>query len=120
MSYKRTKGKKFISAAVLAVSVYSSVLFTLGLILGYLGTRFIYSRYLKKGPLKEIYINFRGWKIHLHHWIIFTSFLLYLFLGNWQIESHKIFLGIICGIIVQDIFDFNNWHQIVMKQKSLA
>ena len=120
MSYKRTKKKKLVSTAVLATSIYSSILFTSGLILGYLGARYIYKRYLENNPLKEIYIDFRGWKIHLHHWIIFTLILFYLFLGGWQFESHKIFLGILCGIIVHDIYDFNNWHQVVLRKNKVT
>ena len=115
--HKRTKKKKLFSAMILLTSTYASVVFAASLILGYLGMRYFYKRYIETGPLKEIYINFKGWNIHLHHWISFSMIALYLILGGWQFSSYRIFLGILCGIIAHDIYDFNNWHQVVARNK---
>lgn len=114
---KRTKKKKVISAAVLITSAYASVLFTGGLVLGYLGMRFFYNRYVKNDPSKFMYVSIKGWKIHLHHWISASLIIVYLALGGWKLGAHEIFLGILCGIIAHDIYDFNDWHQVVARER---
>lgn len=118
--HKRTKKKKIFSAAVLATSAYTSILFASSLILGYLVTRYFYKKYIENGALKEIYVDFRGWKIHLHHWISFSLIVLYLVLGGWSFGNHEILLGILCGIVVHDIYDFNNWHEVIVRKKQIA
>ena len=117
---KRTKRKKVISVAVLVTSFYSSILFTGGLILGYLSMRLFYNKYVKDDPSKFMYVSIKGWKIHLHHWIPSALIIVYLLLGGWNFSAHEIFLGILCGIAVHDIYDFNDWHQVLARKKKTA
>jgi len=119
-SYKRTRKKKVISAAVLITSIYASILFTSGLVLGYLGMRLFYDRYIKDDPSKFMYVSIKGWKIHLHHWIPSALIIVYLVLGGWRLGAHEIFVGILCGIAAHDIYDFNDWHQVASREKRTA
>ena len=113
---KRTKKKKIVSVAIIATSAYASVLFTLGMIVGYLGMRYFYKKCVKNG-MPFIYVNIGRWKVHLHHWIFGGLIVAYLLLGGWQFENHKIFFGILCGIIAHDIYDFNDWHKVVLAKE---
>jgi len=116
----RTKKKKVISAAFLITSVYASILFTSGLLLGYLATKLFYEKYVSDDPNKLMYLNFRGRRIHLHHWISGAVVLLAFFVFGVPFGEHKIFLGLICGFIVHDIYDFNDWTKIVTaKEKAV-
>ena len=56
---KKTKKKKVISAAILATSFYASILFTSGLVLGYLGMRLFYDKYVKDDPSKFMYVSIK-------------------------------------------------------------
>ncbi|MBU3895961.1 hypothetical protein KKG36_01435 [Patescibacteria group bacterium] len=113
---KRTKIKKFFSVAVLAGSIYASFLFAGGLILGYWVTRRFYKKFIERGPLKHIYVEIKGWKIHLHHWISGTILLLALLIAGVEFGDHRLFLGLLCGVIAHDIYDFNDWPHIIEKK----
>lgn len=117
MSHKRTKRKKFVSAAILITSIYASVLFAFGIIAGYLGTRYFYNKYVKNGSLKYIYIDFKSWRFHLHHWIVGVLVIIFLLLGGWKSEMPKFLWGIIGGMIAHDIYDFNDWHKVLARKK---
>jgi len=117
MSHKRTRKKKVVSAAVLITAAYASVLFTAGMIIGYLGMKYFYKKYIETGPLKFIYISFRGWKIHLHHWIFGVLVVIFLLIGGWKSELPNFLWGLIAGIIVHDIYDFNDWHRVLAKER---
>ena len=114
---ERTKKKKVISAAFLATSIYASVLFAGGLILGYLLTKLFYERYISDDPSKMMYVKVKGRDIHLHHWISGAAILLLFITFGIQFGNHKIFLGVLCGFIAHDIYDFNDWTKIVTKKK---
>lgn len=118
--HKRTKKKKFVSAAVLVTSVYASILFTAGMIAGYLIMKWFYKKYVEKGPLRFLYIDFKGWKIHFHHWIFGALIITYFLVGGWRFGNHEVFLGIFCGIIAHDIYDFNDWHKVIERKRKTA
>jgi len=120
MSHKRTRRKKFVSAAVLITSIYASILFTLGMVAGYLGVRYFYNKYIAKGPLRFIYVDFKGWRFHLHHWIFGVLIVIFFLIGGWKSELPKFLWGIVCGIIVHDIYDFNDWHKVLAREKKTA
>jgi uncharacterized membrane protein len=118
MSYKRTRKKKIALTAFLATSIYSSILFTAGITVGYLATRFFYKRYIENGPLKLIFIDIRGQKFHLHHWIIGILMVTFFLMAGWKSELPKFLWGIIFGMILQDIYDFEDWHKVLAKEKA--
>ncbi len=117
MEHKRTRKKKFVSAAVLATSVYSSILFTSGMIIGYLVTRWFFKRFVEKGPLKLIYIDVKGWKFHLHHWIFGIFIVILLLLCGLKSELPKFLWGLLAGLIAHDIYDFDDWNKVLVKEK---
>ena len=114
---KKIKVKKVLSGAFLATSFYFSHLFALGVVLGYLGTRFVYNRYLKDTKVSSIFLIFKKWKFHLHHWIVGAVILFII----WVVDSlylPKFFTGVLCGLIIHDIYDFDDWYKVVVKNKT--
>ncbi|MFH1968273.1 MAG: hypothetical protein ABIJ84_02715 [bacterium] len=116
-SNNKSKVRRFLPAAVLIGSFYYSFLLALGLALGYLGTK-VYSRYfIENGKVDCIYIDFgKNWKIHVHHWILGALFLLFI----WFIDYFylpRFFVGMIVGIIAHDIYDYNDWHKVLVKSE---
>ena len=117
MPYKRTKKKKFVSAVALAAFTYTSVIFTFGMLLGYMLTRKFYKNYVENGFLQSLYFDFRGWKVHLHHWIMGAMVIILLIAGGWEPHIPMFFWGILAGVIAHDIYDFDDWHKVVVKQE---
>ena len=116
------KAKKVLPALVLATTFYYySFLVTVGLVLGYLGSK-IYCKLMgideHNGNDKKIFIDCGKWKIHFHHWILGALFLV----AVWVLDYFylpRFFVGVVFGIIVHDIYDYNDWHKIFVRNEDL-
>ena len=111
---KRTKVKMFLPAVVLATSIYYSFSFTTGIVIGYVLCRIFCKIFVNNGKIDSIFLDYGKWKIHLHHWIMGIIVLAIV----WVIDYFYLptfFAGAICGIIMQDIYDYNDWYKIVLK-----
>jgi len=118
-SDNNSKVKKYLPAVVLLASFYYSFLLALGLALGYIGSKIFSKFFLEKGKVDCIYIDCGKWKIHLHHWILGALFLLIV----WFIDYFylpRFFIGVVSGIIAHDIYDFNDWHKVLVKNEEVA
>src|SRR3989339_2186515 len=116
---KNSKIRRYLPAFVIVASVYYSFLLALGLALGYIGSK-IFSKYLlENGKVDSIYIDCGKWKIHMHHWILGAIFLALV----WAIDYFYLpsfFLGVVGGIIAHDIYDFNDWHKVLIRAEEVA
>jgi hypothetical protein len=115
---KTSKVRKYLPAFVLMATFYYSFLLTLGLALGYLGSK-VFSKYLiENGKVDCIYIDCGKWKLHMHHWIMGAIFLV----AVWFIDYFylpRFFVGVVLGIIAHDIYDFNDWHKVLVKNEAV-
>lgn len=104
-------------AIVLAATFYYSFLLTLGLAIGYLGSKLYSKFFIENGKVDCIYIECtKNWKLHLHHWILGAVFLMIV----WFIDYFylpRFFTGIVLGIIAHDIYDYNDWHKVLVKNE---
>ncbi len=120
MPENKKKGvKKLFPAVVLVMSFYYSALFAAGLLIGYLATKF----YCKKLGIdetseKRIFLNMGKWDIHLHHWIMGVMLIALIYIGGWRPEIPVLVWGLIAGMIIHDIYDFNDWHQVIIKNEN--
>jgi len=111
-----SKARKYLPVVVLVVSSYYYFLWTIGLVLGYLGSK-IFSKYLiENGKIDCIFIDCGKYKIHFHHWILGTLLLLLVGVIDY-FYLPRFFLGVVCGVIAHDIYDFNDWHKILIKKE---
>jgi hypothetical protein len=113
---KNNKVRKYLPAVVLTATAYYSFLFSIGLLIGYLASRIFSKHLLEQGKVEPIFIDCGKWKIHLHHWIMGAIFLLLV----WFVDKFYLptfFVGVVSGIIAHDIYDFNDWHKIVVKNE---
>ncbi len=115
-SNSNSKVRRYLPAFVLVASFYYSILLALGLVIGYIGTK-IFSKYLiESGKVDCIYIDCGKYKIHFHHWILGTLLLLLV----WFIDYFylpRFFVGVVAGVIAHDIYDFNDWHKVLIKNE---
>lgn len=115
---KASKVRRFLPAIALVASFYYSFWLALGLALGYLGSKIYFKYFVEHGRVDCIYIDlWENWKFHLHHWILGAVFLLVVwFIDHFYLPSF--FVGAVLGIIAHDIYDFNDWHKVLVKDKA--
>lgn len=88
--------------------------FAVGIVLGYLISHIFCKLFVNNGKVGSIFIDWGKWTLHLHHWIMGAMVLV----GVWLIYQQflpALLTGAICGLIVQDIYDYNDWHQVLIK-----
>jgi hypothetical protein len=113
---KNSKVRRYLPAFVLVALFYYSFLVSLGLALGYIGSK-IFSKYLlENGKVDCIYIDCGKWKIHVHHWILGALLLLIVWFIDF-LYLPRFFVGVVCGVIAHDIYDFNDWHKVLVKNE---
>ena len=113
---KNSKVRRYLPAIVLMATFYYSFLLSLGLALGYLGSKVFAKYFLDQGKVDCIYIDCGKWKIHLHHWILGAMLLVIV----WFIDYFylpRFFVGVVLGIIAHDIYDYNDWHKVLVKNE---
>ena len=114
---KNSKIRKYLPAVVLTATLYYSFLWSLGLAIGYIGSKVFFKLLVENGKVDCTYIDCGKWKIHLHHWIL-GAFLLLL---AWVVDYFylpRFFVAVVCGIIVHDIYDFNDWHKVFVRNET--
>lgn len=117
-SNKNSTVKRFLPAIALMASFYYSFLLCLGLLLGYLGSKLFSKYFLEKGKVDSIYIDFgKNWKIHMHHWILGALLLVIVWFIDY-LYLPRFFVGAVLGIIFHDIYDYNDWHKVLVKQEN--
>ena len=108
--------KIVLPAVVLVTSLYYSFLFTTGIVIGYILCKIFCNIFIKNGKIESIFIDIGKWKVHLHHWIMGIILLAIV----WIIDYFYLptfFAGFVCGIILQDIYDYNDWYKILVKNE---
>ncbi len=111
-----SKAKIVLPAIVLATSFYSSISFTGGIVVGYVLCKIFCNLFVHNGKIDSIFLDYGKWKVHLHHWIIGIVILAIV----WVIDHFYLpafFAGAVCGMIIQDIYDYNDWHQVIVKNE---
>jgi Na+/glutamate symporter len=106
--------KMFLPAIVLVASLRYSVLFTMGIVIGYILCKIFCNVFVKNGKVDSIFIDYGKWKVHLHHWIIGIIILAIVWVIDY-LYLPTFFAGAICGVIIQDIYDYNDWHKVIIK-----
>jgi Na+/glutamate symporter len=110
--------KKFLPAMVLIPSFYYSFYFTSGIIIGYVISKFFYNYFVEKGKVDCMFLDWGKWQIHLHHWIMGVAVLAFA----WVLDYFYLpafFAGFVIGIIIHDIYDFNDWYKIILKKETI-
>ncbi len=111
---KNSKVKVFLPAVALVASFYYSITFTAAIIIGYVLSKIFCNLFVHNGKVDSIYVNFGKYKVHLHHWIMG----LFLLAIVWVIDYFYLptfFAGMVVGVIIQDIYDYNDWYKVILK-----
>ncbi len=106
--------KRFLPAILLASTFYYSFLVTIGLVIGYLGSK-LYCKVLNidENSDRRIFIDCGKWKIHFHHWIMGIVVLLIVWIVDY-FYLPRFFIGVVGGVMAHDIYDYNDWHKVIV------
>ena len=108
------KVKTLLSMVVLGTSFYYSVLFTLGVLVGYFISKLFCNALVNTGKVDSIFISAGKWTFHLHHWIMGLVVLTVAWIvGDFHLSA--VLTGFLCGVIVHDIYDTNDWYKVIVK-----
>jgi len=114
---QKSRVKKFLPAIVLASTFYYSFLMMVGLLIGYIGTKLYCKAFnIDENSDRRIFVDCGKWKIHFHHWIMGALVLLIVWVVDY-FYLPRFFLGVIGGVIAHDIYDYNDWHQVIVKNE---
>ena len=118
---KKTKVKKMLTAVVLVTTFYYSSIFAIGLILGYLATKiYCHKMGIDEESGDKIFFDIsKKWTIHLHHWIMGFILIAFIALAGWRQEIPVFLWGALFGMMAQDIYDYNDWHQVLIKKEEV-
>ncbi|OGZ72090.1 MAG: hypothetical protein A2908_04290 [Candidatus Staskawiczbacteria bacterium RIFCSPLOWO2_01_FULL_38_12b] len=111
---KQAKVKIILPAIALVTSFYYSFSFTGGIVIGYVLCKVFCNLFVKNGKIDSIFLDYGKWRFHLHHWIMGIILLAIV----WTIDHYylpTLFAGVVCGVIIQDIYDYNDWHKVIIK-----
>jgi len=88
------------------------------MIFGYLTAKLIAgSKTNERGRFPSIAFNFKKYRVHLHHWLVFLAALTISTYINFVIFNPSVFYGFFSGIIYQGVSHYDDWLKIVSKDK---
>ena len=115
--FKASKNPQHLSLGAMSIMLIS---FSLGasLIIGYVAARLVSGAKAKeRGRFPSIAFSLRGYKIHLHHWLIFTSVLVAALIFQFSVFPHEIFYGFLGGVVIQGVTFYEDWRQVIKKER---
>ncbi len=108
--------KLFLPGLTFFSSLYVSILFSAGLIAGYLATKVFHDKLIVSGKIKSVFLPLGKWRIHLHHWIMGLLVIIILIIGGWLSVIPKFCLGMVCGLSLHDLYFDKEWYKIFLKK----
>lgn len=115
--FKASKKPQHLSLGAISVMLIS---FSLGasLIIGYIAARFIAGAKAKeRGRFPSIAFTLLGYKIHVHHWLFFSSVLATALVFQFSLFANEIVYGFFGGVVIQGITYYEDWRQVIKKEK---
>ncbi len=111
------KVKKILPGVTVLISLYFSILFAVGLIIGYFITKYFYNGIVEKERLKmkPIFFNFGKRQIHLHHWLIGALVFLLIWIFGWLASLPIFFVGALFGLILHDLYFDKDWYKVILR-----
>ena len=104
-----------IPIALISLEIY------FGIILGYILSKIFCGKNTGQvGIIKSIVFNIGKWRFHLHHWLIGFSILISVLLLKFSLPLAPFSFGFLGGLVFQGIFDYSDWHKILIKKNKMT
>lgn len=89
----------------------------ISMILGYFAARYIAGTKVKtRGRVPSFILNFRRYRLHLHHWLVFSNILVITLILHVFIITPYIFYGFLGGVIAQGLIYYDDWAEIITRR----
>lgn len=108
--------KVIFPGATLIVSLYISILFFIGVLIGYWGTNKFLGKFIETGKINPVYFNFGKWELHFHHWLMGIAILLSFWIFGFYSLMPKIIIGAVGGVVAHDLYTDKKWHKVLYKK----
>ena len=96
-----------------------SVELGISMIIGYFAARFIAGHREKAtGRFPNLAFRFRNYKIHVHHWIVFSNVLAVTLILHVFVATPYIFYGFLGGVVAQGVLHYGDWREFVVKDQA--
>ena len=101
----------------IAASITFGYLFLLSWFLGFLITKHMAGKSVgERGKVRSIIIPFRGWWIHLHHWLYSLCLIGFSSATGFHFLTPTITYGLLGGLVFQGIYCYSDWHVILIRR----
>ena len=114
--FKKVK-KIIFPGTTLIASLYISTLFTVGMVIGYLGTVFFHKKFIDTGRIRILIFSFEKWEVHLHHWVLGGLIILATYATNLLFSLPIFCVGIVGGLIFHDLYSDKKWYKVVYRKR---
>lgn len=116
-SKKIKKVKKYIlPGTALILSLYGSLIFVVGAIIGYIGTNIFLKKLVNTGKIKRVVLDHGNYNVYFHHWIIGLFILLVGFISQIIYTAPIFWIGCVGGLIFHDIYTDKKWYKVIYKK----
>ena len=103
----------------IAASITLGYLFLLSWLLGFLATKHVSGKSVgEQGKVRSIIVPFRGWWIHLHHWLYSLCLIGFSSATGIHFLTPTITYGLLGGLVFQGIYCYSDWH-IILNRRTL-
>lgn len=101
----------------IAASIVLGYLFLLSWLLGFLTTKHVAGKSVgERGKVRSIIIPFRGWGIHLHHWLYSLCLIGFSSASGIHFLTPTITYGLLGGLVFQGVYCYSDWHIILLRR----
>ena len=108
--------QRFPKIPIGVVPILISLELGISLMLGYLVALFFAGpRTNKQGRIPSIVFRFRQYRIHLHHWFVFSSVLAVAFVMHFFVLTPLLFYGFLGGVVAQGVFHYQDWKAVIQR-----
>ncbi len=109
------KKRSLVALSLLATSmVLGFMAFLTFLVSGYLIAKYLGSKKSgERGKVPSVRLYMGKYRLHLHHWLISVAAMALPLLRGWGTFPAELYYGLGCGIAVQGIYCYSDWHRIL-------
>jgi hypothetical protein len=108
----------FPRASLGALPMLISLELGFALLVGYFAAYFFAGKKTsEQGRFPSLAFDVGTWRVHLHHWLLFSGILLAAAFAHFFIIAPMVFYGFLSGVIAQGVLYYEDWPRIVSKQR---
>ncbi len=102
---------------VLVASIVLGYLFFLSGLIGFLVSKYASGKSVgERGKVRSVFIPFRRWKLHLHHWLCAGCLLVVCGITSVYLLTPIITCGFLGGFVFQGIYSYGDWRRLVISR----